>query len=834
MPQPRRTVLAVLAVLASICSQGRGATAARAEITAGSRRVSLDQDWRFVKADPPSAEQPDFDDGAWQPLDVPHDWAIAGPFDRANGPEAGALPFFGVGWYRKHFTMADGLRGRHVTVEFDGAMANSRVWFNGHELGARPYGYISFGYDLTPFLQFGGHDNVLAVRLAPEPHSSRWYPGAGLYRHVHLGVTDPVHVGRWGTFVTTSGINDAAATVHIRVQVRNDGTGPEHVDVETTFLNADGSTAGRVAAVSATVAAGAESAVEASGELPHPHRWDVDDPYLYRAVTTIRTGRGVADRYETAFGLRTLEFDAASGFSLNGRHLKLHGVCLHHDLGPLGTAVSRRAIERQLSTMKAMGANAVRTSHNPPAPELLEVADAMGLLVIDEAFDMWNRTKVPNGHGKYFDQWGERDLRDLIRRDRNHPSVILWSIGNEVLEQADPDGGAIARRLTAICHQEDPSRLVTAGFNQFDNAIRNGLVQAVDVPGFNYQSRRYRALLAEHPDWRIVTTESASTVSSRGVYHLPIEKYHKHPSRQITSYDIISPRWAYIPDFEFSVQDALPQVMGEFVWTGIDYLGEPTPYWGWLEPVDDNDWPARSSYFGTVDLAGFPKDRYYLYQSVWSTTPMVHLLPHWNWAGHEGEPIPVVAYSNADVVELFLNGRSLGTKVKGEQLMALPVGSNVNEIGTFGSPYRLMWDVPYQPGTLRAVAYRLGKPVATDEVSTAGAPSRVRLVPDRTAIASDGDDLSFITVRIEDADGHLCPTAGDDVRFTIAGPGSIAGVGNGNPATVESFQADHRRAFNGLALVIVRAARGQAGQIAIGAEADGLAAGRTVITAARR
>ena len=295
MPQPRRTVLAVLAVLASICSQGRGATAARAEITAGSRRVSLDQDWRFVKADPPSAEQPDFDDGAWQPLDVPHDWAIAGPFDRANGPEAGALPFFGVGWYRKHFTMADGLRGRHVTVEFDGAMANSRVWFNGHELGARPYGYISFGYDLTPFLQFGGHDNVLAVRLAPEPHSSRWYPGAGLYRHVHLGVTDPVHVGRWGTFVTTSGINDAAATVHIRVQVRNDGTGPEHVDVETTFLNADGSTAGRVAAVSATVAAGAESAVEASGELPHPHRWDVDDPYLYRAVTTIRTGRGVAD-----------------------------------------------------------------------------------------------------------------------------------------------------------------------------------------------------------------------------------------------------------------------------------------------------------------------------------------------------------------------------------------------------------------------------------------------------------------------------------------------------------------------------------------------------------
>jgi beta-galactosidase len=802
-------------------------------VTGDTRRVSLNEDWRFLKADAPGAERPDFDDRGWRQLDVPHDWAIEGPFDPANGPNEGALPFFGVGWYRKHFTLAGSVLGRHVTVEFDGAMANARVWLNGHEIGARPYGYISFGFDLTPYLRFGDDDNVLAVRLAPEPASSRWYPGAGVYRHVWLEVTAPAHVERWGTFITTPRVTEAGATVVVRVEIRNDGAKTADLTVDTAIEDHGGSVVAHLPQASRAVAAGAWSTLEGNAEIPNPERWDIDRPYLYRAVTTVRDASGVLDRYVTLFGVRTLTFDPAIGFSLNGRHLKMHGVCLHHDLGPLGAAVSRRAIERQLQIMKAMGANAVRTSHNPPAPELLELADSMGLLVVAEAFDMWSRTKVPNGHGKYFAEWGERDLRDMIRRDRNHPSVVLWSIGNEILEQADPGGGAIAAHLTAICHEEDPSRLVTAGFNQLDNAIRNGLAEAVDIPGFNYQARHYERVLAEHPGWRILGTETASTVSSRGVYHLPIEKYHKHPSRQITSYDVVGPRWAYVPDFEFAVQDRLPQVLGEFVWTGFDYLGEPTPYYWWLDPPDPDDWPARSSYFGIVDLAGFPKDRYYLYQSAWTQSPMVHVLPHWNWAGHEGEPIPVVVYANAEVVELFLNGASLGTKVRGEQPMLLPVGSGVNDAGTFASRYRLMWEVPYQPGTLRAVAYRGRKPVAAEDVFSAGPPARLALVPDRTTITSDGDDLSFLTVRIEDADGHFCPTSNNAIQFNVTGPGTIAAVGNGNPATTESFQADHRSAFNGLALVVVRAVRGSAGAITVEARSPGLASARTALAAVR-
>jgi beta-galactosidase len=560
-----------------------------------------------------------------------------------------------------------------------------------------------------------------------------------------------------------------------------------------------------------------------------PRRWDIDRPYLYRVRTTVRRDGGVLDTYVTPFGIRSLTVDSSTGFALNGRHRKLQGVCLHHDLGALGAAVNVRALERQLEIMKAMGVNAIRTSHNPPAPELLDLTDRMGFLVIDEAFDMWARTKVPNGHGKYFHEWGERDLRDMIRRDRNHPSVIMWSIGNEILEQADPDGGAIAKRLTGICHEEDSTRAVTAGLNQFDNAIKNGLADAVDIPGFNYQTRHYERTLQERPGWIIYTAESASTVSSRGTYHLPIEKYQKHKSHQITSYDVIAPNWAYIPDFEFAVQERLPSVIGEFVWTGFDYLGEPTPYFGWQEPHDDNDWPARSSYFGIVDLAGFPKDRYYLYQSVWTREPMVHVLPHWNWQGREGQPIPVVAYTNAEEVELFLNGASLGRKRRGAEPMTLPVGTSVNEEGTFASRYRLSWEVPYRPGTLKAVANTNGAQVAAREVRTAGAPARMVLQPDRARIGADGRDLAFVTVRIEDAEGNFCPLADNLVRFSVQGPGSIAGVDNGNPATFEPFQADQRRAFNGLALVIVRSSRGQPGDVVVEATSEGIQPARVVV-----
>jgi beta-galactosidase len=479
-----------------------------------------------------------------------------------------------------------------------------------------------------------------------------------------------------------------------------------------------------------------------------------------------------------------------------------------------------------------MGVNAIRTSHNPPAPELLDLADRMGFVVMDEAFDMWKIPKKRNGLSKYWDEWYERDLRDFIRRDRNHPSVVLWSIGNEVPEQRRPDGAKIAQRLTDICHEEDRTRPTTSAFNDADEAMKNHVAEAVDIPGFNYRPMQYGKIIQDHPDWIIFGSETASAVSSRGVYQLPIEKYEKHPSLQLTSYDVISPPWAYIPDVEFDGQEKNPKVMGEFVWTGFDYLGEPTPYFNG-RGNNDADWPARSSYFGIVDLAGFPKDRFYLYQSQWTTRPMVHVLPHWNWAGMEGKPIPVMVYTNAEEVELFVNGKSLGRKKRFSEPVELPVGPKVSESRKFMSKYRLMWQVPYAPGSLKVVAYSGGKTVATDERKTAGEPARIVLSPDHTAISSDGDDLSFVTVRVEDKDGNLCPNADNLVTFKLQGPGLIAAVDNGNAATVESFQADHRKAFSGMALVIVRGKRGASGSVTLSATSEGLKAAETKIAVRR-
>jgi beta-galactosidase len=789
----------------------------------GERRASFDASWRFQKGALPGAERPDLEDGGWRLLDLPHDWAIEGPFDPAVSPHQGALPYFGVAWYRKRFAVPESARGRFYSLEIDGAMSNATVFLNGRELGGRPYGYSGFALDLTPHLRFGG-ENVLAVRLAPEAESSRWYPGAGLYRHVWIEATGPVHVERWGTFVTTPAVSEAGATVAVRTELRNREPQPERVTLETAIVDADGREVARGAS-NPTVSAGATEAALLRITVPAPVRWDLDRPYLYRAVSTVVRRGQVLDRYETPFGIRTIEYGPGKGFLVNGRRVPIRGVCNHHDLGALGAAVNGRAIERQLEILRKMGANAMRTSHNPPAPELLEAADRMGFLVMDEAFDMWGMTKIKNGHGKYFAEWGEPDLRDLIRRDRNHPSVVMWSIGNEILEQASASGWKVARRLTDICHEEDPTRPVTAGFNQVENAIKNRLAEQVDIPGFNYGVRDYAKVLAGHPAWTIVGAETASCVSSRGVYHLPIEKYEKHPSLQVTSYDVIAPRWAYCPDVEFAGLEESPAVLGEFVWTGFDYLGEPTPFFPWDQPRDERDWPARSSYFGIVDLAGFPKDRYYLYQSQWTKEPMVHVLPHWNWAGREGQPIPVMAYTNAEEVELLLNGRSLGRKRKGEPYV-IPVGEKISADREFTTKYRLVWDVPYEPGTLRAVAYAGGKPVATAEVRTAGAPARVALAPDRATIRADGADLSFVTVRIEDAAGNLVPEADNLVRFAVQGPGRIAAVDNGNASSVEPFQADRRKAFSGLALLVVRSKRGEKGQILVTATADGLAPAR--------
>jgi beta-galactosidase len=823
----RCAVLAAFLLVPGLVAAGEGQPAP-APLAAG--RLPLNDGWRFFKGDAPGAERRDFDDRGWRQLDIPHDWAIEGPFAEKNGPTMGGLPFSGTGWYRKRFVAPSrGTGPTRVWVEFDGAMANSTVWVNGHELGGRPYGYSSFGFDLTPHLVPG--DNVLAVRLKPEPDSSRWYPGAGLYRHVWLDVSAPVHVARWSTFVVTPRVSAEEADVEVATAIENATAADAPVDVTVALAGPDGREVARAGPERLSIRARGRLDLTRTLRVARPALWDVEHPSLYRVTVTVTDPSGAIDDVSaTRIGIRTLAFSATRGFELNGRRVKLRGVCLHHDLGALGAAVSRAAIARQLRIMRDMGVNAVRTSHNPPAPELLDLADEMGLLVIDEAFDMWGRTKVPNGHAKYFAEWHERDLRDLIRRDRNHPSVILWSIGNEILEQDEPAGAEIANHLKTICKDEDPTRLVTAGLNQFDNALRFGIAAAVDVVGFNYRAKNYAQVLKDHPDWIVYAAESASTVSSRGVYHLPVEKYRKHPSRQITSYDVIAPDWAYAPDPEFAAQDALPQVLGEFVWTGFDYLGEPTPYYGWNEPPDPQDWPSRSSYFGIVDLAGLPKDRYFLYQSVWTSAPMVHLLPHWNWPGREGQPVPVMAYTNAEQVELFLDGVSLGKRTKGKDLVRLPVGESVNGTGTFDSPYRLSWDVPYTPGTLRAVAYRGGREVARTEVRTAGAPARLSLAVNRDTIAADGRDLAFVTVRVEDANGVLCPEAVTTIRFTVGGGGTIAAVDNGDPATTAPFQASTRDAFNGLAVVVVRAPR-EAGAVEVTATADGLASATTTLQA---
>jgi beta-galactosidase len=801
-------------------------------VTASERRTSFNTDWRFFKGEAVGAEQPQYDDSSWRVVRLPHDWAIEGPFDPKLNPHTGALPIFGTGWYRKSFTLPESAKGRYIAVEFDGAMNNSQVWLNGHLLGGRPYGYIGFEFDLTPFLKFGGESNVLAVRLTPEDRSSRWYPGAGIYRNVWLVATGPVHVAHWGTYVTTPSVSGKQATVSVKTDLVNRSDKPAEVTLRSSILDREGRVVGK-ADLGTSIPPNGRVTLPAILNVTHSRRWDIDDPYLYTLVSEISAGGEVVDRYTTPFGIRTIAFDKEKGFFLNGRHLKLQGVCDHHDLGALGAAVNRRATERQLEILKAAGVNAIRTSHNPPSPELLEYTDRMGFLVIDEAFDIWRLPKNPNDYHKYFDAWSERDVRDMAHRDRNHPSIILWSIGNELPEESQPDGALVARRLARFFHEEDPSRPTTANFDQWEQTLKNKLAEEVDVAGFDYQPARYELILREHPNWILVGSETASCVSSRGVYHLPIQKYDKHPSLQLTSYDVIAPPWAYCPDVEFAYQEKLPQVLGEFVWTGFDYIGEPTPFFWKGEEMDLKapDWPARSSYFGMIDLAGFPKDRYYLYQSQWSTKPMVHILPHWNWEGREGQPIPVMAYSNAAEVELFLNGRSLGKKVRFSDHWEMAVSKAVIPEGKFTSKYRRIWEVPYEPGELKAVAYQDGKQVAVDVVRTAGAPARVKLRPDRSMIADDGDDLSFVTVRIEDKDGNLCPLADNFVHFEVTGAGTIAAVDNGNAATDEPFQADHRKAFNGLALVIVRSKADAPGRIQVLATSSGLAQDVVEITA---
>lgn len=777
-----------------------------------SRTVSqLDDGWLFTRADSAVFAAVDYDASAWSRVRVPHDWAIAGPFDLSidrqevkvvedgdstqllRAGRTGALPFIGVGWYRYELGELPLDGGRVYRLEFDGAMSNARVYVNGKPVGGRPYGYSSFAFDITDFLHAGGR-NLVAVRLENRPESSRWYPGAGLYRHVRLVSLSPVHVAHWGTCVTTPEVGDETATVVVRTEVEN-RTGSRGVVLHTSILDPDGR---EVARAADSLAADGRSSTTREFRIGSVRRWDVDAPQLYTVVSTLSENGRVVDEYSTPFGIRTFAFDPDRGFSLNGRRLALRGVCLHHDLGPLGAAVNRRAIERQLEMMKAMGCNAIRTAHNPAAPELLDLCDQMGLLVMEESFDEWRIAKNRNGYALLFDEWAERDLTDMIRRDRNHPSIIVWSIGNEVREQNAPDGAATARFLAEICRREDPTRPVTVGMNNHVNALKNGFGEVLDLVGFNYKPQTYAEMHARYPAYCIVGSETASTVSSRGRYYLPVAESRKpfHDDFQCSAYDVEYPAWASTPDTEFAGQDDNPFVVGEFVWTGFDYLGEPTPY---NETVS-----SRSSYFGIVDLAGMKKDRYYLYQSRWSDHPVLHLLPHWNWAA--GDRVPVHCYTNYPEVELFLNGRSLGRRTK-------------NPEGRLDR-YRMIWnDVAYEPGELRAVAYdKDGRVCEETVVRTAGKPFRLALQPDRTRIGADGQDLSFVEITVVDKDGTPCPDAALPLEVTVRG-GRLVALCNGDPTSLESFAGRTMRTFSGKCMAVVSGA--DPGKIRIEAAAPG-------------
>jgi len=748
--------------------------------------------------------RPDFDDGSWQHVNLPHDWAIAGPFDINAPGDTGKLPWEGVGWYRKHFTIPASDEGRRIYLDVDGAMSYANVWLNGQYVGGWPYGYSSWQLDLTPYIKAGA-DNVVAIRLDNPPISSRWYPGAGIYRNVWLEKTAPVHVEHWGTYVTTPDISPSAATVNIKVTVDNDSDSAATVSVENEIyeLNADNTLGKSVASLTVaglSVSSHTNLLNEGQIVLKDPRLWSLEKPQRYTVVTSVEQNGQLVDRYETPFGIRTIKFDADKGFFLNGKHVRLNGICDHADLGALGTAINTRALERQIQILQGMGCNAIRTSHNPPAPELLDLCDRMGMLVMDESFDCWQRGKTRNDYHILFKDWHEKDWRAELRRDRNHPSIILWSIGNEIPDQGTARGLHLAAELTRIAHEEDPTRPTTAACNKTESGY-DGFQTNLDVFGYNYKPFEYAKVHAANPGLPIFGSETASCISSRGEYFFPVHtnKDDGMSGFQMSSYDLSAPHWATIPDVEFAGQDDNPFVAGEFVWTGFDYLGEPTPY--------NTNAPSRSSYFGIVDLAGFKKDRYYLYQARWRPElAMAHIVPqNWNWPDRAGQVTPVYVYTSGDSAELFLNGKSLGLLKKGPD------------------QYRLCWnDVMYQPGELKVVAYKNGRKWATDVVKTTGPAAKLTLTADRNRITADGKDLSYITVAVTDKNGLIVPDADNSIHFALSGPGEIVATDNGDPTDLTSFPSQDRKAFNGLCLVIIRSEPDQAGAITVTATSDKL------------
>ena len=795
----------------------------------------LEKGWRFTREDQSQFSSPTFNDSKWSRVVVPHDWAIYGPFSFDNDKQhlaiaqdgqkeamehagrTGGLPFVGTGWYRRSLEIPSDLGDRRVFLRFDGAMSHARVYVNGKEVGYWPYGYNTFAFDITSFVR-PGEANTLAVRLENKHESSRWYPGAGLYRNVHLTFTSPVYVPLWGTQIQTPTIEASRAYLDVRTRIAGLSTlSGRPLQVKTKILSPEGKVVAQ--REEEIQSAGTERLYHTGFDVERPQLWDIDQPHLYKYVVELSDGGRLLDRDTTTFGIRSIELKAGDGFYLNGRKLKFQGACLHHDLGPLGAAVNEAAMRRQIRTMQDMGVNAIRTSHNMPAPEFVRLCDEMGMPVMAESFDCWAQAKVPNGYNLDFNEWHERDLTNLLHQFRNSPSVIMWSIGNEVPEQPSLDGAKLAYRLQEICHREDPTRPVTNGMDNPLGVLKSGMATTLDIPGFNYRPFLYDSAHKVLPQGFLLGSETCSTVSSRGVYKFPVvrKSMAKYPDHQSSGYDVEHCGWSNLPEDDFIRQEDHDWSMGEFIWTGIDYLGEPTPYY--------SDWPSHSSLFGAVDLAGLPKDRFYLYRSHWKKdAETLHVLPHWTWPGREGEVTPIFVYTNYPEAELFINGKSQGRQRK-DRSIKIEDTENEDSQKAFirQKRYRLMWmDTKYEPGEVKVVAYDdTGKSVATQTVRTAGRPHHLELSADRTTISPDGKDISFVTVRVVDKDGNLVPDDGRLLNFKVTGAGSFRAAASGNPASLDAFHLPRHHVFSGQLVALVQSAE-RAGEAVLTVSAKGL------------
>lgn len=777
----------------------------------------LEKGWRFTREDNSLFSTTDFVDNNWQEVRVPHDWAIYGPFSIDNDKQnvaitqdgqkeamehagrTGGLPFVGPGWYRISFDIPEFKEGKKCTIIFDGAMSHANVYINGEFATSRPYGYTSFNVDATPFIK-EGEKVTLAVRLENLIESSRWYPGAGLYRNVHVVVTEDAHVPVYGTQITTPVVELDYAKVNLKTKLEMPANKTiEDYTIKTVIKDAKGN----------VVASNDKNGCKFDGGLfeqnfvvENPTLWTLDTPTLYTAESEIYEGETLKDEYSTTFGFRTIQIIPNKGFYLNGERTQFKGVCNHHDLGPLGGIANEAGIRRQVRILKDMGCNAIRTSHNMPAPELVKACDEMGMMLMLESFDEWVTPKVKNGYNTMWNEWVEKDLVNLIHQYRNNPSVVMWCIGNEVPDQWKPEQGPkLSRYLQDICHREDPTRPVTQGMDAPDAVVNNNMAATMDVAGFNYRPHKYIENYSKLPQQIILGSETASTLSSRGVYKFPVVRrsMHKYEDHQASSYDVEHCGWSNLPEDDWIQHEDLPYCIGEFVWTGFDYLGEPTPYY--------SDWPSHSSLFGIIDLAGLPKDRYYLYRSHWNTDDeTLHILPHWNWKGREGEITPIFVYTNYPTAELFINGKSQGKRTKD---MSVTVYNSADSASAADlkrlTRYRLMWmDTKYEAGTVKVVAYNeKGEAVAGKEIKTAGKPYKIELIPDRTEITADGKDLSFVTVKVVDKEGNLCPVAANQIKFKVKGNGKYVAGANGDPTSLESFQEPTMKVFNGMMTAII-------------------------------